>query len=170
MNHVSHVDALHDLSRKMGLSNGGRNLDLFSHQYDTAGYCGIRLTKSLVKASMITLLLSQESYMQMYFQTCTDEAGQTDSNHKFSKTVRLQGIQGRVFTTSTTVLSKQGQVNLQRLQFTKSNEELKDIIKQWKEVRENDGIFELLRLETDNLVSDCGSWESIFASLSKDVA
>ena len=34
LNHVSHVDALHDLSRKMGLSNGGRNLDLFSHQYE----------------------------------------------------------------------------------------------------------------------------------------
>jgi hypothetical protein len=166
-NHVSHLDSLHNL--KEGLHTAGKELDLFTAQHDTKGYCSIRLSEALLKASMFTLLSTQENYMQMLFQTVTDAGAQKDETHKFSSTIRLQGVKRKVFTASTTVLSKSVLINMSRLRFTKSNDELKDIIKQWKEVRENDGIMELLRLETDNPHADPAFWESIFDSLLKYV-
>ena len=43
------------------------------------------------------------------------------------------------------------------------------MINEYRAVRENDGVLELLRLETDNPIADRKEWEVRFPSLCKNV-
>ena len=168
MNHVSQLDSLHDLNRKSGMEML-ENVGFFSHQYDTKGYCGVRVSKALVKSVFESFMLSHEPYMQAYFQTCSDEGASKDETFKYANVIKLSGRKGKVFTASTTLLSQSGLITMNRLRYTKAHEEIRPSLEQWRDCRANAGVGDLLRVETDNPDADRREWERIFPSLLKDV-
>ena len=107
--------------------------------------------------------------MQMSFQTTSDQGIMRDDSHKFTRCVKLEGRKGSVLNCSTTVLSNRGLLNKVRLRFTKSYAEIREGFEQLRQVRENEGVFELLRFVTDNPTSDRKEMESLFPSLLKNV-
>ena len=75
-----------------------------------------------------------------------------------------------MFESSSSGVSLQGTINYSRLRYTKAHEEIRrPVINEYRAVRENDGVLELLRLETDNPIADRKEWEVRFPSLCKNV-
>jgi hypothetical protein len=169
--HVSHIETMVERAKLRGISVfDPNNLEMFSpYHNDTGGYCLPRMTKAVLKSAFESFMRSEENYMQTSFQTTSDEGIMRDDSHKFTRCVKLEGRKGKVLNCSTTVLSNRGLINNVRLRFTKSHAEIRQVFEQLRLVRENDGVFELLRFITDNPAADTNEMERLFPSLRKNV-
>lgn len=143
----------------------------FSPFADQAGFCGIRVTEALLLSALEIFMGSFESYMQAYFQFGVDEGCSSDDSHKLTSHIAVNVGKEKVkpFTTTYTVISNGGKVNLSRFKPTKSNDELVDIVPDWAAARANAGHCELLRLEGDNAAGDSALQLSASPSLLKGV-
>ena len=76
----------------------------------------------------------------------------------------------KVFSGVYSVIGLNGKPNLSIFTYTKSPQELNEIIPNWAAVRQNDGQPDLLRLEGDNAAGDSAQQHSAHPSLLRGVA
>ena len=146
---------------------------VFSPFTDQTGYCGIKLLKSILKGCLRVFMKAHEPYMQASFQVAVDEGCSSDDSHKLTKHIYATVGKGKKkvqpFTATYTIIGLNGKVNISRYKYTKSAQELGDLIPDWALVRENAGYKDLLRLEGDNAAGDSSHQISASPSLLKDV-
>jgi len=143
------------------------DIQAFSAFNDTAGYCGMKLSVSLLKAVFTTYMETRKPYMQSYFQLCNDEGLAADDTFKFSKSIRVKSEGGSVrpFFASCTAVSLNGKVPMARLKYTKANSEMDVLLADLKKARINAGVPTLKRYETDNVTGDKLLLETHFPEL-----
>ena len=143
----------------------------FSPYKDQTGYCGIELLGSLLNGGLKMYMTCHEQYQQASFQLAVDDGCSTDDSHKLTKHIvaTVDKKKCKPYTATYTVMAKNGKVNVSRHKFTKSSDELKEVIPAWAKVRINAGQPELLRVEGDNAAADISKLQSAFPSLLKDV-
>jgi len=158
---LSYLDRASEYCDKMEQFQGGKVPTVFSSFNSGGEYIGIRLSQRLLKTVFRHFMQGHEPYMQAYFQTCHDEGVATDHSHKYAKLINASSLSGKVFHASYTVTSLRGKIVSNHLTFTKSSSELEPVVQGIKEVRENVGITDLLRHETDNINADGKLWREL---------
>jgi hypothetical protein len=171
VDHLSFISSVFDVCRLNGTGTlDPNNFEVFCPIFsDTSGYCFPRITKAVLKAVVFTFAGGFEAYAQASVQTRCDESCERDDTHKFSKAIHVHGRKGKVFMGSTTIMSGQGFCNLSRLRYTKSHSEIRPTLQQWRLVRENDGVAELLRCASDDPRAIGREMEYLYPSLKKNV-
>ena len=95
--------------------------------------------------------------MQAAFQLGVDKGCSTNDRHKSTKHIHFSLGKGKVkvapFSATYTVLGPNGKPNLSLFKFTKSTDELKEVLPTWSKLQANAGQKELLHLEGDNTVA-----------------
>lgn len=94
-------------------------------------------------------MLNLEKYLQTSFQLHPDESESSDHSFKFASQISASIRMGKVYTASYDSVGLAGMCNFNRLVHTKANDEIRDFIKIYKEVRINAGATELKRVEGD---------------------
>ena len=143
----------------------------FSSFEDQTGYCGIKFLPSLLVDGLRMFMDVHEKYIQAAFQVGVDEGCSSDDSHKLTGHIYaiVAGKKVRPFTATYSVLGLCGKPNISRFKYTKSSDELNEILPAWAKVRANAGQHELLRLEGDNAAGDSVQQHSASPSLSKGV-
>ena len=148
--HIAYVEAVkdaRDANDRLGITSVVPAV--FAPFHSPGEYNGIELQPSLVQYFFYRTCKALADYHQTSFQTVCDEGVIPDHTHQFARGIKIPGRPGHPFTASYTVLGLNSLVNLSPLTHTKSNEEIKGIIKKYKQVRINSGAPKIGRLESD---------------------
>ena len=143
----------------------------FSPRLDQMGYCGLNINVPFVKSCLRLFMQVSGPYMQAAFQLANDEGASSDDSYKFTKhvVVSVKGKKVHLFTGVYSCLALSGKPVVSVFTYTKSPQELNEVIPDWSAVRRNVGQDELLRLEGDNAAGDSAQQLSSNPSLLKEV-
>jgi hypothetical protein len=130
-----------------------------------------QVAEDLVVKCLRDYMKIYEPFMQAAFQLGNDEGCSSDDSHKLTSHIYVNVGKNKVqpFTATYSVIGLNGKPNLSRFKYTKSADELAEILPDWTEARSNAGQNELLRLEGDNAASDSSHQVSASPSLMKAV-
>lgn len=162
--HCTYLDRLHDKAKGFG--------DFFVpmpfYPFQSVGeYNGILLKPSLMRKLFLQVMNTFEKYLQESFQLCSDESESSDHTFKFAKMISCFRA-GKVFLASYDSISLAGLCTFNRLCHTKSNDEIRPLIQQLREVRLNAGVPLLKRVEGDG-GGDRSLWPAVFTELKEKV-
>jgi hypothetical protein len=107
--------------------------------------------------------------MQDLFQMNLDDIGAADHSFKIASMIQAASCRaGSAFTANYDMLGGNGMININRTCHTKSNDELRPVLEQYKEVQANAGAPPFWRLKGDG-GGDHNLWPQIFEELGNDV-
>jgi hypothetical protein len=109
----------------------------------------------------LQVMTNLETYLQNSFQMHPDEREWSDPLFKFADMLFAAIRAGKVFTATYDSISLAGKANFNRLVHTKSNDEIRPLIQDYKEVRINNGAT---RTEGDG-GPDQSLWPEVFPEL-----
>ena len=168
---LNYLDNIHEIveNEKILFPNKEFIPDFFSSYLDKDKHCGITLKQALLKRLFVNYIKQKEAHMQSSFQLRHDHGHAGDHTQKCSKQITSSNRPDKLHAASYTIVSMLGKVSSSRLTFTKSNDELSPMLHGLSSIRQNMGIPELKRYETDNAAGDGNLWKSHFPELEKDV-
>ena len=105
--------------------------------------------------------------MQEFHQLLCDDGIQADHTFRFAKMIMAAVRKGKVFHASYDALSLDGFINFNRFTHTKSNDEIRPLLEEYRQVRLNAGVLKLKRAE-HNGGSDKLLCPTIFPELEDD--
>ena len=114
------------------------------------------------------VMYTLEPYLQNKFQLSPDESEASDHSFKFANMISASIRTGKVFMASYDSLSLSGMCTFNRLVHTKSNDEIRPLLQQYRDVRINSGATVLKRVEGDG-GGDRSLWPEIFQELKSNV-
>lgn len=138
--------------------------------FSVGHYNGILLSANLLRTIFVREQRVLESYRQKRVQMFAGQSASSDHTHKFARSIRIPSRGGKAFTASFTVMDDTGHVVVSRMTHSKSNDEIRPIIKGHLAARENalGPSSGYKRLETDG-GPDRSVWKELCPSLSEGV-
>jgi hypothetical protein len=169
---ASYYGQLKEWDSRSVLGYDGSPIQPYSAFGKVGEHNGIKMTAGLLKCLFYVFMEIEEPYMQASFQHHYDEGAVGDDTHKYSSKVFVNTTaksRAKPFSASYTLHNKSRIIAFSRLKYTKSHDEMKPILQEWKAARQNGGAPELKKFETDNVASDERMWLSVFPELSRGV-
>jgi 3'-5' exonuclease len=165
---ASYYGELKEWDPRSVMGHDGSPIQPYSAFGQVGEHNGMRLTTGLLKSLFYIFMELEEPYMQASFQHNYDEGAAGDDTHKYSSKIFVNTTarsRAQPFSASYTLLNKSQTIACSRLKYTKSHDEMKPILQEWKAARQNAGAPKLKKFETDNVASDECMWLSLFPEL-----